>query len=311
MDVKRLFDGFSRRNCQSQKPVTPLTPKFRNRVLMLCRDTFPDDGSLYATKGFWDDIHEKLRYTVGKTQLSNRYVNSAIEDCMVFLSDCNDEHFLEFVELIFKSQTFAHGNLFRHSETNDHLIEDINSMFLEDSLPYSLTQFVWENRRELFHGNEVDASVIVAYPQVIRREDEVTHIWAIEPTLTLLRDKAFTSANKEFSEALDAYRKGDYGHCLTNCGSSFESTMKIICDRQKWPYNQNDTASQLLKHIFKHSKLDPSIFEQPLINIATLRNKLSKSHGAGVQQKNVPAHIAKYAINATAAAILLIAEECL
>ena len=49
----------------------------------------------------------------------------------------------------------------------------------------------------------------------------------------LLRDKSFTSADQEFIEALEDYRKGDYGDCLTKCGSSLESTMKIICDRKK------------------------------------------------------------------------------
>jgi hypothetical protein len=76
-------------------------------------------------------------------------------------------------------------------------------------------------------------------------------------------------------------------------------------------YKHTDTAGLLIKHILQHSHLDAAIFEQILINIATIRNKLSKSHGSGVQQKNIPPHVAKYAINATAAAILLIVEECL
>jgi hypothetical protein len=50
--------------------------------------------------------------------------------------------------------------------------------------------------------------------------------------------------------------------------------------------------------------------EQPLSIVATLRNRLSKSHGAGIQQRDIPPHIAKYAINATAAAILLLVEQC-
>ncbi len=278
---------------------------------MLVNEAFPDEGSLYATKGFWEEIHDSLKLIVGTRQLSKRWVDSARLDVLYFLPECSSEHFLEFIEEIFRTHKYQQGDLFRNSQGNHHLIGDINNLFLADSLPYMLTDFVWETRRELFHGSEVDASVIVAYPQVVRREDAVTHVWAVEPTLILLRDKSFTSANKEFLEALDAYGKGDYGNCLTNCGSSFESTMKIICDRKNWPYKQTEVASQLLKHIFNNSTLDQNIFDQPLTNIATLRNKLSKSHGAGVQQKTVPQHIAKYAINATAAAILLIVEECL
>jgi hypothetical protein len=311
MSIKRLFDGFSRRNRHSQKPAAPLTPEFRNRVVMLCREKFPEEPALYARKGFWEEIHERLRYLVGTQQLSSQYVTSPFQDTFYFLAECSDEHFLEFVEAIFKTETFAEVGPFRHSQGNEHMLDDINTLFLADNLAYTLTPFVWEHRRQMFYGIEQDAKVIAAYPQVIRREDEMTHTWAVEPTLTLLRDKSFTSANKEFIEALEDYRKGDYGDCLTKCGSSFESTMKIICDRNKWPYKQTDTAAPLLKRILNNSQLDPSIFEQSLINIATIRNKLSKSHGSGVQQKNIPQHVAKYAINATAAAILLIVEECL
>lgn len=311
MSIKRLLDGFSRRNQHSQKPAAPLTPQFRNRVVMMCRDKFPEDTMLYAGKGFWEEIHERLRYLVGKEPLSNRYVTSPFQDAFYFLAQCSDEHFLEFVEANFKTAKFAETDLFRYSQGNEHMLDDINTLFLADNLPYTLTPFVWEDRPQMLYGNERMASVITAYPQVIRRDDEVTHIWAVEPTLALLRDKSFTSANKEFIEALDDYRKGDYGDCLTKCGSSFESTMKIICDRKNWPYKQTDTAGPLIKHILQHSHLDAAIFEQLSINIATIRNKLSKSHGSGVQQKNIPQHVAKYAINATAAAILLIVEECL
>jgi hypothetical protein len=34
-------------------------------------------------------------------------------------------------------------------------------------------------------------------------------------------------------------------HCLTKCGASFESFMKIICDKKAWAYKQTDTASVL------------------------------------------------------------------
>nr|WP_246311469.1 abortive infection family protein [Halomonas zhaodongensis] len=43
--------------------------------------------------------------------------------------------------------------------------------------------------------------------------------------------------------------------------------------------------------------------------IATLRNRLSSSHGAGAQAKVVPEHVATYAVNATASAILFLYSE--
>ena len=132
---------------------------------------------------------------------------------------------------------------------------------------------------------------------------------AIKPTLTFLQThSAFVQADQEFLEALRHYRKGEYRDCVLKCGNSFESVMKIICNRKQWPYKQTDTAQKLLTTILSRSTLD-SFFEQPIMLIATIRNRLSTAHGAGTQQKTVPKHVANYVINATASAILLLVDE--
>ena len=119
----------------------------------------------------------------------------------------------------------------------------------------------------------------------------------------------FEAANLEFTEALDEYRKGHYGDCLTKCCSSFESVMKSLCKRNKWPLDEKrDTAGPLLKTILSRSKLDP-FFEQPLLLIATMRNRMSSSHGGGTAVRSVKRHVAQYAVTSTAAAILLLAHE--
>ena len=131
---------------------------------------------------------------------------------------------------------------------------------------------------------------------------------AMEPALNILAGAGFQHANKEFLEALEDHRKSDFGDCLTKCGSAFESVMKVICDKNSIGYKQTDTASVLLKTLLANAKLD-GFWEQPLIMIATLRNRLSSSHGAGTQPKAVPEHVATYVVNATASAILLLCGE--
>ena len=84
--------------------------------------------------------------------------------------------------------------------------------------------------------------------------------------------------------------------------------MKIICDRKKWPYKQTDTAETLLNIIFGKTGME-SFFNQPIMLVATMRNRLSSAHGAGTQQRNVPEHRAQFAVNATASAILLLVHE--
>jgi hypothetical protein len=272
---------------------------------MRCIDLF-DEGR----ESDWEEIHENLRYIVGRRRLvENRYVATAYQDSIGFLESCNDLQFFDFIECVFKLNIYVWSEKARRDENG--LVNDINDIFVLGDLPYAVTPFIRETRKTpFFGGQERDASVLVSYPRVIRRDDETTYNLAIEPTLTLLRARQFASANLEFLDALEDYRKGDYGDCLTKCGSAFESTMKIICDRNGWSYSQNDTARALLMVIFQNSDLEQNHFEQALISIATLRNRLSSAHGAGTQQRDLPHHVAKYAINATAAAILLLVEEC-
>ena len=91
--------------------------------------------------------------------------------------------------------------------------------------------------------------------------------------------------------------------------SAFESVMKVLCLEKAWPGGSNDTAATLLKTVVSRTNLD-SFFERPLMLIATLRNRLSKAHGAGHQIRRVERHVVQYAMTSTAAAIVLLIHEC-
>ena len=128
------------------------------------------------------------------------------------------------------------------------------------------------------------------------------------PALELLADPAYETANKEFREALDDYRTGDLGDSLTKCGSAFESVLKILIARKGWPCQENDTAATLIRTVLANTTLD-GYFESLLMIVPTLRNRLSSSHGAGTSSRTVSRHRVRYALNATAAAILLLVDE--
>jgi Abortive infection C-terminus len=308
MSFQEINDAFSRRQRVSPKPVSPLPLQFRNRVIMLCMDLFDQYKAQYDFDQFWEELHDKFRYLVGREHLTqDRRTHSVYEDIRHFLTSCSNEHFLDFIEFIFQTSPYdRQSHIRRHQNL---LVPDINQWFLFDDLPYALTFFVHERQTERINDEDHERVVLISSPKVIRRDDQATYVLAIEPALLLLRDTHFTSANNEFREALDDYRQGDYGDCLTKCGSAFESTMKLICVRNGWTYSQKDTAQPLLQTIIKESQME-TFFEQPLMLIATIRNRLSKSHGSGTQDRRIPEHVAKYAINATAAAILFLVDAC-
>jgi len=295
----RLFNVFSRREELTENSnKKSLSPEFRNRVIMLFRDELQQ-----IFEEFLVGLHKKVAYFHGKFILTESEKNTTSSDDMLnFLFTCKDEHFLDILEITFQS------DLPGISWPDNALIPGINEFFRIDNLPYYLTGYSTENYETTFHGSSTTGFRITEFPKVIRRDSEILHQKAIVPALTILNGTEYKQANNEFLNALEDFRKGDFRDCLTKCGSAFESVMKILCDKNSISFKNTDTASILLKALLTNSKLD-GYWEQPLILIATLRNRLSSSHGAGTEVKDIPEHVATYVINTTASAILLLIGE--
>ena len=330
-DISSIFDVYSMREQMPADADKKLTTEFRNRVRLFCGDMV-QPYEYYSMSGaqvgwYWAELRDKLRYRHGQTELAGRNQFTAVTEVEKFVSECADEHFLDFIELFF------HSNALLAYFSEDYLKEavgTINEFLTIDALPYRLTGFtidrsrkndvkVWVNspinyraegisQRAKSYPTEVKVSKVIAYPQIIRSDSEALHETAIQPTLTLLANPAFKSADEEFRDALKDYREGEYADCVAKCGSSFESVMKVICESRGWSYQQTDSAQKLLNAIFEETGME-SFFKDPVMLVATIRNRLSSAHGAGARQRDVTKHIAQYAVNATASAILLLVGE--
>jgi hypothetical protein len=194
-----------------------------------------------------------MQYLHGVAKLSSDpLANTPAADAIKFLMNCPPEKFLDFIELIFRVEC-----LFHVSGNDDELVDAVNELFRSEGAPYQLTHFV---------KHEEDASgpppfrvgkVIrtIAYPKVVRVDEQVTFTHAVAPALAALADPVYKSANLEFRDALEDYRRGAYGDCLTKCGSAFESVMKVICQQKGWAYTPQDTAAGLLRTILSHTRL--------------------------------------------------------
>jgi len=313
MRFSRIFDVFSLRKRPEETISHEVPESLRNKVFFLCSDVFSnrlsDRLSAYETAGdyraeFWEEIHRFLQYRHGRPQLEvSVRSRGRSQDVIAFLLNCKPEEFLDFIEYIFRVECLFHVEL-----DENEIVEGINALLESENAPYYVTEMIRERVKTTFHGRETDAIQIVQYPHVIMKESVALHALAMEPVLTLLQQPEYKAANDEFLEALEDYRNSDFGDSLTKCASSLESVMKVICRRRGWPYKPTDTASSLVKTIIANTNLE-NYFEQMLIIVATLRNRLSKAHGGGVQPRKAPKHLAQYALNATAAAILLLVEE--
>lgn len=311
--LDRIFDVFSKRTGKRGSIDHEVPQTTRNRVLLRCNEVFSNPGA-YSGAGdyreeFLNQVHRRLQYRHGRVQLSENvsYRGSNAEDVVQYLLSCTGPEFLDFIEDIFQVEPFS-----RVGVSAKEFVEDIRRIFKEDRLPYSLTDLVVEQVRErpgnLPFSGEVYTIKTLAYPKVIMEENEAVYINAVAPALELLTRPHFQQANSEYLAAHEDYRREDYRDTLTKCGSAFESVLKVCFHRKDWTYKETDTAQALVKILLERTNLEP-FFEQTLMIVGTLRNRLSSSHGAGIKPKKVSRHIAKYALNMTAAAMLLVAEE--
>jgi hypothetical protein len=307
MELEKIFDVFSRRN-RYPDPYSYIIPNtVRNKILLLCRDTFSGKGNDWAgdyLQEFWNDIHDALCYRHGRLQLYDKYSNSKYADAGNFLLNCKDEEFLDFIEYIFKVKCIWRFD-------SDAIVDGINMIFASENVGYELTHPIREEKTE--SGNYMIHSphkviTIIMYPKVLRKDSEVVHSDVIKPALQLIGDPKYKSANDEYLNALEDYRKGEYRDCLTKCCAAFESVMKIICEKKGWAYSQTDSAGSLVTILIKNLKIEP-FFEPMLMIIATLRNRLSTSHGAGTKPKEVSQNLARYSLNMTASTILFLIAE--
>lgn len=248
-------------------------------------------------------LHGRLSYLVGRAQLTQKQTRSREEDALEFLSTCSDSHFLDAIEYVIHSD--GRQCLYGRQE---EVVERLNEFLSIDDLPYFITQQVWEPWDNSDGGFSSQSIRLLEEAKVIPKESEVIHETAIEPALQLLRKPAFHNANSEFMAALEDYRHQKFGDCVTKCNSSYESVMKVICGQKGFGYVQGDTTSKLLKTIMKQTEMD-TFWEQPLLIVGTLRNRLSTSHGAGEVAKVLPEHVAKYAMNMTASAIVFLHDQ--
>ena len=212
------------------------------------------------------------------------------------LAEENVERVLDAVELSFRfidKSTRSYGYMRRPdaSEKADDAIAELNVRFREHGVGFQ------------FSGG-----------QIVRVDSEYVHSEAIKPAIRLLHEKRYAGAQQEFLNAHQHYRKGETKEALNNCLKALESLMKAICDKRRWSYPRNATASALIDVCLKN-ELIPSFWQSQYSGLRTLlessvttgRNRLS-GHGQGTAPVEVPGHIAAYMLHMTASAIVFLAE---
>lgn len=274
-----------------------------------------------ATRGlnFWDKVEYTLLREYGREYLGEDYFGTAEENCKKFLKMVQSTNeFLDLIEVafykidteireIYEDNGIFCMNLIRDIEQSpDEAIEELNHRFKENNFGYEFIE-----------------------RQIIRVDSKLIHNQIIKPALNLLFDEEFKSANDEFLTAHKYYKDGcskenpneDFKNAIINCNKAFESTMKIICEKNKeivTTYNIKHAANDLIKdlitaniipghlsHSFHGLKNILKGLKSSLENgLPVIRNKVG--HGKGTEEEWVSEEFVTYAINLAATNIVLL-----
>ncbi|HEY8998161.1 MAG TPA: hypothetical protein VIM60_09690, partial [Edaphobacter sp.] len=145
-----------------------------------------------------------------------------------FMNSADTSQALDMIEVSFQflvrfNKSMQWRGAWQQRISTDEAISDLNGRFLEHGIGYAF----------------VDGHP----PQLIRKDNEYLHKEVVLPSLRLIHEEGFDGANAEYRRAHEHYRMGSQKECLNECLKAFESTMKTICAKKKWPYKDSDTAS--------------------------------------------------------------------
>ena len=300
-----ILDLFSKKQKQLRGEVPDVyqykeLPKaFRVQVVHILLDALGDPNKYnIPTEKVFEILHNALSREYGVFHLSEEARRGEYQVAVFnfFLQNNDIEKTLDVIQIAFRLvQNIAseYGYIDRAGATitPEEAVAELNERFVEHGIGFQ------------FEAGEI-----------LRVDSQFLHSDVVKPVLNVLNEKMYSGANEEFLSAHEHYRNKRYKECLNDCLKSFESVLKVICEKKKWKYNRNDTAKALLDTCFQN-RLIPDYFQAQFTSlrsglesgVPTVRNKLS-GHGQGVEQRDVPQYMARYLLNLTATSILLLTD---
>lgn len=210
-----------------------------------------------------------------------------------FLSSTKIDIDLSVIEAMMLGVTVCSTSRFKRFNLQE-VIDELNQRFREHGVGYQ-----FEN------------------DQIIRVDSEVIHTEVVKPALHLLSNPEYKGAEKEFLKAHEHYRNKHYSEAMIECLKAYESTLKIILEKNNKEYSPNATADELTGKVMQ-LELMPEFWKQHFkslkntltAGVPTARNKLA-GHGAGNESREIPEYLISYVLHMTASAIVFLikAEE--
>jgi hypothetical protein len=241
----------------------------------------------------WDGMHDAFAHEKGLVKLG-RHENKA-KNCADYLhSSKNIDDALDIIEFSFR-YVILFGKLTEWQRKNagiktsaEKAIDELNFRF-----------------RDAAVGYQFEAG------RIIRVDSLFLHAEVVKPALALMSVSGFKGPFAEFTAAHANYRAKDYKGCVAEALKSFESVLKAICKQRGWQYDENATASPLIKLVLekglvpKYMESSMQGLQSVLTGLSTVRNKAA-GHGQGMVVREVPEYLASYALHLAATNIVFL-----
>jgi hypothetical protein len=299
-----VFDLFSKRQkrLRGEMPdvyqYDTLPQQLRGQIVHIIRDAFGRDVEAVLTEQAYSFVYDLLCREYGVFQLTDHDRHGKAASLIDFFLTCPSvdesldvvETCFRYVDVVVREDNYMVGHVSTISP--DQAIEELNTRFQEHGIGYRFES-----------------------GKIVRIDSQLIHANVVKPTLLLLQDRAFKGPNDEFLVAHEHYRHGRYKECINECLKAFESVLKVICSKRKWPYDPKTATAKQLIHACFTNNLIPSYLQSEFSSlrallesgIPTTRSKTS-AHGQGAAPIAVPQYLAGYALHLTATNILFLVE---
>ncbi|RDB32066.1 AbiJ-NTD4 domain-containing protein [Exiguobacterium sp. RIT594] len=242
-------------------------------------------------------VYSNVNYLNGDNNLSkiNALLSRVEKDFFLLLIFADEKDYLLILDLI-EILSYCVADLYLKS-SSEKIDQAINNVFRKNGIGYELVK-----------------------NQIIHKGNEVVHKEIIRPSLNFLSDSGYSGANEEMLQAFSEFRNNNFKGAIHNASKAFESTMKIIIEKNNWelinpnprqpvPSLNKATAHVLIATIANHSQVE-SFHSNALRNLrdtlqtlANLRNSHT-GHGQGSVVTETYIRHCEFALHTAAANIL-------
>lgn len=269
-------------------------PTFRNQFFAIIKRIITK-----AKRSYWSVDEELCKIFAQEKGLKSisygNYCNS-LDALGYYIDDCSEEDFLDLIDFVF-------GFFISNPEIQK---EYQNYISLKDT-KYAIYEL---NLRFKQH----DLGYEFINHQIIKKTDTMTHENIVKPVLKLFAgDRDFEPAEEEYLQAFEHFKSSNKKDAILNAIKAFESTMKIICKKLGYPFDEGKDAAGRLLDILRKNNFYPEYLADHMEGICmtlksgalTLRNK-EAAHGQGAEVRDVSDEYVEYALNLVATDILFL-----